>query len=482
MKKLSITIAIFTLFFALLPTNTANAQFIAGSWTSNLSCINQSELIDATVELFFYEESTGNEISLGTDVILAGMSANFVLSALPAGSIGSLVIQSSQPLTCAADYAANTTGTPSNPYRFAATKGFEVNETGPVMYVSQIEKAFYGWNSYIAIQNTSSTATDVTISFVDRATNTYPDLSLTIPGYGNEVIMLEDVPTLPEMFIGAATISSDDSVTPLAVSTAFYNAGISPATSQIHAWNGSAKGSHTLYAPYIVMNYYRYNSGIMIQNIGDTPTSFKVTYTFAGTDYVYQHPVMLNVGETKDFYLPDVAVLSPVNNIPNNQRFGKALIEATLTDGTFNPDGELIANVNQENRGGSGIPIEFAGNGGTYAAFLSTAGSTTNYISKWMVHVGGFSSGVHISNYSLSPTTCNFTFPTDSDADFTTVIAPNSFFTRWAPNTANLDPGYNAGVKIECDSEVFVIVNASNDPDVGKHGDSFYQMSAGIQN
>ncbi|HAW59560.1 MAG TPA: hypothetical protein DCX03_11230, partial [Bacteroidales bacterium] len=305
MKKLLILSVVIALFLALSPTNNVRAQFIAGSWQSNVSCINQSEDNDAAVELIFYEESTGNKLSLGSEVVPAGKSTNFVLSP-SSGSIGSLVIQSNQPLTCAVDYSAKTTGTSANPYRFAATKGFDANEISPVMYVSQIEKEFYGWNSYIAVQNTTDTETDVTISFVDRFTNTYPDLNISIPGFANEVIMLADVPSLPAMFIGAATISSDDGITPLAVSTAFYNAGISPATSQIHAWNGSSTGSNTLYAPYIVMNYYLYNSGIMVQNIGDAPTSFKITYTFAGTDYVYQHPTELKAGETKDFYLPNV--------------------------------------------------------------------------------------------------------------------------------------------------------------------------------
>jgi len=194
-------------------------------------------------------------------------------------------------------------------------------------------------------------------------------------------------------------------------------------------WVGSANGSDVLYAPYIVMSYYYYNSGLMVQNIGDTATSFKITYTFNGVDYVYQHPTSLDPGEAKDFYLPDVTVLSPVNSIENRLRYGKAIIEATDTSGTHNSSGLLIANVNQENRGGSGV-LEFDGNGGTYGAFLSTVGAPNAYIAKWMVHVGGFSSGVHISNFSGSDITCNFTFAADPDANFSTSIASNSFFNK----------------------------------------------------
>lgn len=479
MKKFLIGMIAFIILFALVPSHPAQANFITGNWTSSISCINQSDTEDAAVELLFYEEGTGVKTSLGTTAIPAGKSTNFVISGLPDGAIGSVVVESSQPVTCSVDYSAETTGTKTNPYRFAAERGFDQNEIGPVMYVSQIEKDFYGWNSYIAIQNTTANPVDITIDFVDRNKISFPSLSMTVAPFANEVVLLGDVPTLPSSFIGGATVSSDDGVTPLAVSTAFYNSGVSPETSQIHAWNGSSKGSHTLYAPYIVMLYYGYNSGIMVQNIGDTPTSFKITYTFDGKDYVYQYPSTLGVGEAKDFYLPDVQVLAPVAKIHNNLRYGKAVITATNINGTFNPDGVLIANVNQENRGGRGVQADYVGNGGTYGAFLATGGSRTNYIAKWMVHVGGFSSGFHISNFSSTSVTCDFTFSDAPGANFTRTIDANSFFTRWAPDVSNLPTGYNGGVKISCDANVYVITNAASDPNAGKFGDSFYQMSAG---
>jgi hypothetical protein len=482
MKKV-LCATLITLIIAILTFLQVKAQSIDDNdWTSNISCQNQSEIDDANVELVFYEEDTGVETSLGTQVILAGMSTNFVITGLEDGAVGSVVVRSSQPVTCAVDYSAETTGTDTNPYRFAATKGFDQNEIGPVMYLSQVEKNFWGWNSYIAIQNTSNSSVGVTVSFVDRDGVSYDDVILNIPGYANHVLYLKDISILPEsQFIGGATISANDGETPLAVSTAFYNSGDSPETSQIHAWNGSANGSNLLYAPYIVMNYYEYNSGLMIQNIGSEPTAFKITFTFNGVDYIYQHETSLNQGESEDFYLPDVSVLAPVKLIQNNLRYGKAVIEATDTGGNPNPIGELIANVNQENRGPGGgtIPMEFMGNGGTYGAFLSSSSSNTFYIAKVIKHVGGFSSGFHISNFSDSDITCDLTFPEDSDASFSQLIPANSFYTRWVGDLSDLDNGYNAGVQIECNNPVFIITNASNDPDVGKYGDSFYQMSAG---
>ena len=462
---------------AIFPVS-AFAQGPTGDWTSNISCQNQSD-VDAVVTLLFYEEDTGAETVIATETILGGKSRNFVISSLPDGSVGSLIVSSSAPVTCAADHSKNATGTTSNPYRFAASKGFSTDEVGPTMYVSQVEKDFWGWNSYIAIQNTTGTAADVTVSFVNRYGTSYPDVAITVPGNGNHVIYLEDIATLPSMFIGGATISADDGTTPLAVTAVFYNDGSSSSTSQIHAYNGATTGSNTIYAPYIVRNYYGYQSGITIQNVGAAATSFKITFTFNNTDFVYQYPDVLEPGEIKDFYLPNVAELSPVDRFLTSQRYGKAIIEATSVNGTFNASGSLIGNINQDNRGGSGIPMERAGQGATYSAFLSTAGTRTAYLAKVMRNVGGFSSGFHVSNFSDASGSCTFTFVDDADASFTQSIQANSYITKYAPDIPNLNDGYNAGVVIECTVDVFVIVNAAVNPTAGRYGDSFYQMSTG---
>lgn len=479
-KGRTLAIIITILIVSAVFPSSAYAQGPAGVWTSNISCQNQSES-EAVVTLMFYESDTGISTSLATDTIAGGKSKNFILSDLPDSSVGSVIVSSSAPVTCAVDQSKEASGTISNPYRFAASKGFNTDEISPTMYVSQIEKDFWNWNSYIAIQNTSSSSTNVTISFVDRNGTAYPDDTFSIPGYGNHIVYLEENTSLPSQFIGGATISADDGTTPLAVTAVFYNTGDSSSTSQIHAYNGAATGSNLLYAPYIVRNYYGYQSGITIQNVGSAETSFKITFTFNNTDFVYQHPVALRPGEIKDFYLPNVTELRPVDSFSVNLRYGKAVIEATDVGGNPNSAGSLIANINQDNRGGASIPAERAGQGATYSAFLSTAGSQTVYIAKIMRNVGGFSSGFHISNFTDSDGICSVYFVDDPDANFTQPINANSYITKYAPDITNLNDGYNAGAIIECTVDVFAIVNAAVNPNAGRYGDSFYQMGTGTQ-
>jgi len=485
MKKIRYILIILTLLSSLFIFTSAQASGPSGEWTTNVSCQNHDANKPVTVTFILYNSNGGEEDSY-TKEIEAGKSINIITSSafnnLPDDFVGSMVIHSGGAVTCASEQNTNATGTKSSPYRFAASKGFSTAEASPTVYVSQLEKNFYDWNSYMAIQNTESAAVDVTVTYVSRYGKSYPKATqnFTIPASSSQVIYLDENPDLPDMFLGGATIEADDGTSNLVVTATFYNSGASYQESQIHAYNGATQGSNTLYAPYLVRNYYGYNSGMMIQNVGANATSFKITFTFSGADYVYQYPDTLEPGEVKDFYLPDVAEIDAVDGLSERLRFGKAVITATNTSGAFNSSGQLTGNINQDNRGGAGIPEERVGQGATYGAFLSTAGSPNVYIAKWMAHVGSLSSGFNISNFSDSNVRCDITFVDDDDAFIDNQLIPaNSFFSIWAGDVDNLDSGYNAGVRIECTGDVFVITNASADTGSGKYGDSFYQMNAG---
>jgi len=485
MKKIRYILILLTLLSSLFVFTSAQASGPSGEWTTNVSCQNHNanEAVSVTFRLY---DVNGDDIDSYTTNIDPGKSINIITSSafadLPDDFIGSMVISSGGAVTCASEQNTNATGSMSNPYRFAASKGFSTAEASPTVFVSQLEKNFYDWNSYMAIQNTESLSTDVTVTYVDRAGIAYPNASekFTIPAQSSHVIYLDENPVLPDMFLGGATITADDGTSKLVVTATFYNSAASYQESQIHAYNGATQGSNTLYAPYLVRQYYGYNSGMMIQNIGSKPTSFKIVFTFAGTDYEYQYPGRLAPGEVKDFYLPDVEAIDAVDSLEERFRFGKAVITATDVSGAFNASGLLTSNINQDNRGGAGIPEERVGQGATYGAFLSTAGSPNAYIAKWMAHVGNLSSGFNISNFSGSSVRCDITFVDDADANISNQLIPaNSFFSIWAGNVPNLDSGYIAGVRIECTGDVFVITNASADTASGKYGDSFYQMNAG---
>jgi hypothetical protein len=67
------------------------------------------------------------------------------------------------------------------------------------MYVPQVEKLFYNWSSYVAVQNATAASVNVTVTYVDRFGAPVPAATETedIPGYSNHVFYQEDNAGLP---------------------------------------------------------------------------------------------------------------------------------------------------------------------------------------------------------------------------------------------------------------------------------------------
>lgn len=464
--------------FSVIP---ASAQAPAGEWVSSFSCINQDEFADAGITIKFYQENNPTPVLSYDDTIAPQKTKNYFTPSSPTGIpdpfLGSVVISSSSPISCQSKSIKVSVGSSSNPFRYGLTGGFAEVDTGPIMYATQVERHFYYWNSYIAIQNTTANAVDVTVEYTNRFGNAFPAATeqINIPGYSNKVLYQDSNAGLGEMFIGSAKITADDGTTPLAVTVSNYNNARDYKNAQFHEFSGVSSGAPQLSVPYLLRNYYGYGSGLMIVNVGSTATSFRVKFIMGGSTYVYQHGVELAPGENKDLYLPDVAVLRPVDSKPISQRFGYAVIEATDISGTLNPAASLAANVNQTHYGV--YTSSWAGRGGTYNAFPFGSESNILFMPNAMNHVAGFSSGFHIANPSDTDGFCDIIFPDDPDANILAKpIAANGYFSYWVPNVANLDLGYDSGVIFDCSVGVVGIGNMTADGST-TYGDSFAQMN-----
>lgn len=486
MKKVRFVILLTVFLTSLIFVVPTTAQGPAGDWVSSIHCINQDDVNPANITLAFYQENSSTAALTYADTIAAGKSKNYYTPTSPPGVpdpfLGSLVVSSSTPLSCTATNSTTAAGTEVDPYRFGSTGGFNSSEASPIMYATQVERNFWDWDSYIAIQNTSMDPVDVTVAYTNRYGVAFPSATehITIQGQASRILYQESNTALGDGFIGSAKITADDGTTPLAVVQAFYNDAADYNTAQFHAFAGASSGGSKLLVPYLMRNYYGYNAGLMIVNVGSAATSFKVTYTINGSNYVYQHSVDLAPGENKDFYLPNVTELDPVDGLTDSLRFGYAVIEATDTVGTPNPAGELVANVNQSHLGV--FYPQYGGRGASYNAFPVDAQRDTLFMPNFARHVNGiFSSGFHVSNFSAVPGTCDITFVDDADANITGLpILANSYFSMYAPNIPNLDDGYNSGVVITCTVGVIGIGNMSGDAASGTFGDSFIQTNLQI--
>lgn len=454
------------------------AQGPGGPWASGIACVNLDDSADANITFTFYPEEDGTAALTYDDTIAAGGTKTYFTPStppgVPSGFLGSAVVSSDKPVACSVNTQKQSSGTQSDPYRIGTSAGVATDIAAPTMYVPQVLKGLGGWNSYIAVQNTESSAVDVTVSFKDSTGAALPDAAQTasIPGQSTKVFYQDSNADIPSSFIGAATVSADDGASNLAVVVNFYNAGTGVSTAQLHSYNGFDAGASKLYVPRIVRNFYGYNGGFSIQNISTTDSAtVRITFSFAGNDYVYNSP-SIAPGAALPLYAPNMAELDPVDSLPEGQRFGSAVIEVLS-------GGPVVAIVNEDNRGGPGIPAERAGQGSSYNAISDGTQTGTVFFAQIARNAGGiFSGGFQVANTTDTSGTCDITYSGAAAATETGVPLPASgSIARYAPNVTGLPDGFNGGVTVVCTQDVVGISNLAVNTGSGRYGDSFTQAN-----
>jgi hypothetical protein len=481
MKKARLISLVTILVFLLALVPAAYAGPPPGNWVSGIACQNLSSTDAASITLYFYQEgnSTPSLTYPDPNPIPPNGSRNYYTPSsppgVPEGFLGSVVVASNTPMACNVNTQTTGAGTTSDPYRMGTSAGFADTETSPTMYAPQVMKNLAGtFSSYIAVQNTTTAATNVTVSYKDRFGAAIPAATETvsIPGQSNHVFYQTDNANLPAGFLGAATISAQDGTSGLAVTVNFYNSGSSSSTAQLHSYNGFASGANKLLAPRVVRNYYGYNGGMSIQNVGSSATTVSIDFTFAGgTSFSYNSP-SIAPGAALALYAPDMAALAGVDALPVTHRFGSAVIQAA-------PGGQIVAIINEDNRGGAGVPAERVGQGTTYNAILDGTQTNDVFLAQVPRKAGGiFSGGFQVANTTATAGTCSITYNNDPDANETGVNLPaNGAIARYAPNVANLNDGYNASVTVSCNRAIVAISNFAAEPGSGRFGDSFTQAN-----
>lgn len=472
-------IVVIALLLALVPAAYAGAP--PGNWVSGIACQNLSETDAANVTLYFYQEGSSSPALTYQDPnpIPKNGSRNYYTPSsppgVPEGFLGSVVVASNQPLACNVNTQTTGAGTSSDPYRIGTSAGFADTQTAPNMYAPQVMKNFGGtWSSYIAVQNTTTSQITVEVSYKDRLGNAIPAATetSTIAAQSNKVFYQTDNTGLPNGFFGAALVKANDGTSGLAVTVNFYNSGTSASTAQLHSYNGFSGGSDKLYVPRIVRNYYGYNGGLSIQNVGTSSTKVQINFNFAGNTYTYNSP-SIPAQSALALYAPDIAALGPVDSLSEPFRFGSAVI---TTDSTSD---RIVAIVNEDNRGGSGIPVERAGQGSTYNAIPDGEQTTQVFFAQITRKASGvFSGGFQVANTTGSAGTCNIKYTGASAADENNVNLPaNGAIRRYAPNVSGLPDGFNASVSLNCSQPVVGISNLAVEVGTGRMGDSFTQAN-----
>lgn len=467
-------------------STTVYAQGPHGDWVSQIACQNLDLENAAEITLKFYPRGSNTAVATHTDALPAGGSRLYNTTdgdlGVPADFLGSVVVSSLQNVVCTVNTQNTGTGTSENPYRIASSAGLDEAEIATAMYAPQVMKSYWGWNSYLSVQNAGTEDITVEITYKNRDGDDMPDAAetATIPGLSNAILYQSENAAIPADFIGAAKVTVTDPVgAHMAVVVNFYNDGSEAGSSQFHSYNGASSGATKLYAPRVVRRFYGYNSGITIQNISNVETAVNIHFTFAGQSFSYQSEA-ISPNTALALYLPNIAALNGVDSLPISQRFGNAVIEVT------NQSASIIGIVNEDNRGesvdndGNPVPSERIGQGSSYNAIPSGSETTRLYFPQVPNQVDGvFSGGFFFSNISGSDGICEIHFfgvPSAKIDDFP--VQANESKSYYAPDVANLPAGFNSSVRVVCTINIIGIQNFAAAPDTGKLGDSFTQNNA----
>lgn len=460
----------------LASASTVQAVGPTGSYSSGIACVNLGAAA-ASIAITFYNADNGTAITTYSVPSSVAPKNNVILftpsiPGLPGSLQGSAVVSADQQVACTADAQRSDVGgvgTVVTPARNATSESFEYADASSKLYATQVAKALGNsvagfFNSYIAVQNVESVPVTVTISYVDRFGVSYPAASETmaIPPQASHYFYQESNAGLPNNYIGAATIAASDLSKKLAATVSIFNDGASYTRSQMTAFNAASIGGSKLTIPQFVRNYYGFQSGANIMNIGATTTTVTSTFTFNGTPYVRVD----TVGPQKvlAFFATTISQLAPVDSLGVALRTGQATFEA-------GPGGVLAGNSNRRNDGPCASPAvcpvtpeNQIGLSSAFRAFTSGTATTKAIVSRLPRNLGGekITGGFVIANSTGSAATCDIEY-VGSVNELGVALPANGVLGRFATNVVGVVDATQNPVSIVCTQPVFVSANTRSE-------------------
>jgi hypothetical protein len=429
---------------AVLPAlaNAAYGGYVTSVYVQNLG------LYAATLAVEYFDQA-GHFVGSGDLTSNLPSAANWTIRqdnghSFPAGTAGSALIFSDQPVTAFVNEFAPGNSSDATSYTSIASP----SGTGPTLFAPAIaSKAYGGYTTGIGLINLSLASTDVTITYRNLAGLVAKTQTLSsVPAGAYRGVYSGDSGTpsdanLPADFAGTATITSSTGQ-PLAAVVNEVGPG-----GQFSSYDAVPHGSMTLQAPVTLNNAFGgYYTGIGVQNTTATADTVSVKYFDAA-----------GVATTRVF------------PIAANGYVG--IYQGSLTDGP--PPGAYTAQIS------SGVAIAAIVNevapAGTTGAQQSTAyntftggGAGAGLALVENAGSDGWSTGLGIMNTGTASTTVTVSYY-DAATGFavgtpqSTTLAPNAFWPVYQP-AAGLPAGQRATavVKTAIGGRVAVICNETN--------------------
>lgn len=313
----------------------------------------------ATVSIAFYAPDGTTVLTLADTVAGNATNTYFPLTdaALPGsgeppnGFQGAVVISSDQPVASISNLVGY--GSSGSAISYASYSAFFGGSS--LFYLPLLMKGNYGYNTFFSVQNTGSTATDVSVTYSDGTTNSITNLQ---PGAATKLDQTLET--------HSATVFSASLQTTGNVPIAAVVVEVGPTT--LFAYGGFGGGSTGLVMPLINENNFGYFTGIQIQNLGASNSDVTVSYTpgsgMPGT--ACQETRTVAAGKSVTFgQNVFVTTSDPATLVSENCNQGETFVGSGVVTANTNSM-PLVGVVNQLNTG--------ANKGAAYDAFAPSQG------------------------------------------------------------------------------------------------------------
>jgi hypothetical protein len=272
-------------------------------WAS--SVVVQNTAARATTVRLTYRSSTSAGEWTDTISIPALASQTLLLTertAVPDGFAGGVAATSLEGDPLAVVVASIHSSGSATAYAAAASGA--TNLVAPVLFKNRVTDGV--WNTGIQLQNLGAEAAQVSTTYTasDNSGLTWTEATTIAPGAA-ETLYQAARPTLPDGFVGSAQITVANGV-PITgvVNEVNYEREISTVYELL------AGGQVRRFAPRLLRNVDGRNTGLQVQNLGDTSAEITVTYRAPTGALLAREDDTIAPRSSHTYYLPAVAGLS----------------------------------------------------------------------------------------------------------------------------------------------------------------------------
>lgn len=305
-------------------------------------------------------------------------------------------------------------------------------------------------SSGFQLQNRSTTATaNISISYYNATGSEVEVDSDTIAANASKSYYVPNVLGQPDGRY-SVVIESDQQL--FALSNEVTASGASPNVAATHSGFTDEDIGNPIYIPWVVCEYYSFNSMFAVQNAGSAPTNITVEFTQSGSSAVTKSYTFNNVQ-------PGGAVFLDMTQAPYKTDLAGffGAVKASSSDGTL-----LAAALNDTNPTGSFLR--------SYNGVKDTWAALKLYGPQVVANYYGFSSGITLQNPNSSNATATIKYyatgATTPTATQNVTVPGKSALPIYVPNVAGMVTNFNGSAVIEVTNGVTImgIVNHDHVP------------------